>query len=76
MSNAANGAATKKARFYRAAAGVNQDELAWLANHRPRECYASEYEDWRAATDDLHGIHKKAARFAKSGNRAGLRRRH
>lgn len=71
---AAKNARSRKVGFYRQLVSVHNDELQWLANHQPEDCYASEYERWRAAVEDLHAIGKKALGFARKGNASGLKR--
>lgn len=78
--DAANRAKQTKLGFYRALVGVYGDELQWLANHRPDDCYADEFEQWRATVMDLRAIGKEAVASVRKGDtsrakRAAKRRR-
>lgn len=67
-------ARAKKASFYRSLIRVYDDELQWLSNHAPEDCYADEFEAWLAAVEELHASGKEAAALAKKGNKGGLKK--
>lgn len=67
-------AKSKKVGFYRTLVGVHDDELQWLANRQPEDCYADEYARWRVVVEDLRAIHKKAVGFVRKGDTADMKR--
>lgn len=67
-------AKSKQAGFYRDLLGVHQDELRWLENHRPEDCYATDYEEWRAANERLRAGARDAVASARKGDAKGLKK--
>jgi len=64
----------KKAGFYRSLVGISGDELQWLSNHAPEDCYAADFEAWRTAVEELDASGKQAAALAKQGKKGSLKK--
>ena len=70
----ANQAKKKKIGVYRTLVGIHNDELEWLANHQPEDCYSEQYEQWRTAVEDLQAISEEAVELVRKGSRKALKR--
>lgn len=74
MTNIDNAKAKQKAGYYRSLVKVLDDELQWLSNYAPEDCYTDVFDAWRTAVEEMQASGQAGAAAARKGNKGGLRK--